>query len=64
MLAAESGEIIRALEYLSNETVVDGELVAVDEEGRPRFNLLQNYRSEKSGIIYYAFDIPSTTATT
>jgi bifunctional non-homologous end joining protein LigD len=46
------------LEYLPDETVLDGELVAVDGEGRPSFNMLQNFKSAESGIIYYAFDIP------
>jgi DNA ligase D-like protein (predicted ligase) len=55
---AQFGYIARELEYLPDETVIDGELVAVDEEGRPSFNLLQNFGSEESGIIYYAFDIP------
>jgi bifunctional non-homologous end joining protein LigD len=50
--------IVRELECLPDETVIDGELVAVDEEGRPSFNLLQNFKSAESGIIYYAFDIP------
>ena len=36
---------------------MDGELVALDEEGRPTFNLLQNFRSAESHIIFYAFDI-------
>jgi bifunctional non-homologous end joining protein LigD len=49
--------IVRALDYLPEETVIDGELVAVDGEGRPSFNLLQNSRSAESRVIYYAFDI-------
>jgi len=49
---------VRGLEYLPDETLVDGELVVVDEEGKPSFNLLQNFRSEESRIVYYAFDIP------
>jgi bifunctional non-homologous end joining protein LigD len=50
--------IARELDYLPDETVIDGELVAVDEEGKSSFNLLQNFRSEESSVIYYAFDIP------
>jgi hypothetical protein len=33
------------------------ELVALGPDGRPDFNLLQNFRSAESRIIYYAFDI-------
>jgi ATP-dependent DNA ligase len=31
--------------------------VALGPDGRPDFNLLQNFRSAESRIIYYAFDI-------
>ena len=50
--------IVRELEYHPDDTVIDGELVALDEEGRPSFNLLQNYRSAESSVIFYAFDVP------
>jgi DNA ligase D-like protein (predicted ligase) len=46
-----------ALATLPDETVIDGEVVALDERGRPDFNLLQNYRSAKSHIMLYAFDV-------
>jgi ATP-dependent DNA ligase len=46
-----------ALEDLPDDTVIDGELVALGLDGRPDFNLLQNYRSAESRILYYAFDI-------
>jgi hypothetical protein len=32
-------------------------LVALGPDGRPDFNLLQNFRSAESRIVYYAFDI-------
>jgi DNA ligase D-like protein (predicted ligase) len=46
-----------ALQDLPNETVIDGELVALAPDGRPDFHLLQNFRSTESRIVYYAFDI-------
>jgi DNA ligase D-like protein (predicted ligase) len=49
--------IAEALNGLPNETVIDGELVAIGQDGRPDFNLLQNFRSAESRIHYYAFDI-------
>src|SRR6202008_3045436 len=49
--------IVEALANLPAGTVVDGEVVAVDESGRPNFNLLQNFRAEASRIQYYVFDL-------
>jgi DNA ligase D-like protein (predicted ligase) len=49
--------IATALEDLPKGTVIDGELVALGPHGGPDFNLLQNFRSAESRIIYYAFDI-------
>lgn len=51
-------KIAAALESLDPETVLDGEIVALDEQGRPSFNILQNYRSSAAQICYYAFDLP------
>ena len=49
--------IAKSLDGLPNGTVIDGELVALSSDGRPNFDLLQNFRSAESHIIYYAFDI-------
>jgi len=49
--------IVDALADLPEGTVVDGEVVAIDENGRPDFNLLQNFRAEASRIHYYVFDL-------
>jgi ATP-dependent DNA ligase len=49
--------IVDALADLPEGTVVDGELVAIDDSGRPDFNLLQNFRAEASRIHYYIFDV-------
>ena len=49
-------EVVRGLEKLPSDTVVDGEIVAFDAEGRPSFNLLQNYAPE-TPIGYFVFDV-------
>ncbi len=49
-------ELIAALEEMEDGTVLDGELVALDETGRPSFSLLQNYRKGVE-LHYYAFDL-------
>ncbi len=38
------------------DTVIDGELVALDVDGRPSFNALQNADAE-SPVVFYAFDV-------
>lgn len=49
--------VVRALAALPDETVIDGEVVAIDDTGRPSFNALQNYSSSKVPIVYYVFDV-------
>jgi DNA ligase D-like protein (predicted ligase) len=49
--------LVKALGSLANETVLDGEVVALDESGRPSFNALQNYSPFKTPIFYYVFDV-------
>src|SRR5258705_8697426 len=49
--------IVKALAALPDETVIDGEVVALDAEGRPSFNALQNYGSGNAPLLYYVFDV-------
>ncbi len=42
---------------LPDGTVLDGEIVALDENGQPSFNALQNRRSHKTAIQFYGFDL-------
>src|SRR5437879_3210984 len=49
--------VANALAPLTDETVIDGEVVALDDTGRPSFNTLQNHGSAKVPIIYYVFDV-------
>jgi len=47
-----------ALKNLKESSVVlDGEIVALDENGRARFQELQNRKSTQRPIIYYVFDV-------
>src|SRR5687767_13043091 len=48
--------VINGLANLPDETVIDGEIVAFDEEGRPSFNALQNYGSSPGAVVLYVFD--------
>src|SRR5688572_25329875 len=50
-------KIFHALKSIKKETVIDGEIVVFDEEGRPNFQKLQNYKSnDRYTIQYYVFD--------
>jgi bifunctional non-homologous end joining protein LigD len=47
----------QACEQLPPVTLVDGEIVALDESGRVSFNLLQHHRSRAQALLFYAFDV-------
>ncbi len=49
--------VVKALGELPDETVIDGEIVAFDQAGRPSFNALQNYGSAPAPVVYYVFDV-------
>jgi DNA ligase D-like protein (predicted ligase) len=49
--------IAAALAALPNETVIDGEVVALDEEGRPSFQILQNYGQSSGPVVFFVFDL-------
>jgi bifunctional non-homologous end joining protein LigD len=49
--------LMRALEKLPQETIIDGEIVALNAAGQPSFNLLQNYQTAAQTIVFYAFDL-------
>jgi hypothetical protein len=42
---------------LPAETVLDGEVVALDETGKPSFNKLQNFGSSAAPVFYFVFDV-------
>ena len=48
----------KALQEWNKNAVVDGEVVVFDENGKPNFGALQNWRTEADGeIFFYVFDI-------
>jgi bifunctional non-homologous end joining protein LigD len=49
--------IVKALAPMPDETVIDGEVVALDKDGRPSFNTLQNYGSAGAPLHFYIFDL-------
>ena len=49
-------QIAEALGDLPAETVIDGEVVALDESGRPDFRGLQHFTAKASRIRYFVFD--------
>ena len=49
--------LVEALGELPEGTVVDGEVVALDDSGRPNFSMLAQFRSEASRIHYFIFDV-------
>ncbi|MGB9079945.1 MAG: non-homologous end-joining DNA ligase [Desulfuromonadaceae bacterium] len=50
--------VVEALRKFDFEAVLDGEIVVVDDQGRPDFEQLQNYGKSGSGhLLYYVFDL-------
>lgn len=49
--------VVRGLARLPDDTVIDGEVVALGEDGRPSFNALQNSSESQAPIVYYVFDV-------
>jgi bifunctional non-homologous end joining protein LigD len=49
-------EIARACEKLSPDTLIDGEVVAIDESGRISFNAIQHSKT-RAALQFYVFDV-------
>jgi ATP-dependent DNA ligase len=54
---AQVPNIVKACEQLPPRTLLDGEIVAINESGRISFNLLQHHRSQAQAPLFYAFDV-------
>lgn len=49
--------LAKAFSFLPEETVVDGELVVLDETGKPSFSALQHSRFTPDALYFYLFDV-------
>jgi bifunctional non-homologous end joining protein LigD len=49
--------IVAALARMPDETVIDGEVVALDADGKPSFNMLQNFGSAAAPLHFFVFDL-------
>jgi bifunctional non-homologous end joining protein LigD len=49
--------VVRGLAHVPDRTILDGELVGFDEEGRPSFDTIQNHSSPHTPIVYFVFDL-------
>lgn len=55
---AKFKEIYEQLKNIPHDVILDGEIVALDKEGKPEFQKLQNYQNNPSGELrYYVFDL-------
>jgi bifunctional non-homologous end joining protein LigD len=50
--------VVESLRKIGFEAVLDGEIVVVDDQGRPDFQRLQHYEESGGGhLLYYVFDL-------
>jgi len=50
--------VFAALTSFHMQAVLDGEIVVVDREGHPDFQMLQDYQKSRKGhLVYYVFDL-------
>jgi ATP-dependent DNA ligase len=49
--------LVKALAPMPDDTVIDREVVALDADGRPSFNTLQNYGSAGAPLHFFIFDV-------
>ena len=65
-LGGKFPDVLKSLRQLATEnTVLDGEIVALDPKGRSSFQLLQNRESGEQAppLFYYVFDMPQHNGT-
>src|SRR5262249_31993014 len=52
------GAIVKNLEHIGHQAVLDGEVVVLDSAGKPQFQMLQDFGSSRNGnLVYQVFDV-------
>jgi len=52
------GDLVKELSAIKDNVILDGEIVIENSKGNSDFQLLQNYRTTRKGILkYYVFDL-------
>jgi bifunctional non-homologous end joining protein LigD len=49
--------IVDSLQLLGHDAVIDGEMVALDRSGKPKFQLIQDYPKSGGLLVYMVFDL-------
>lgn len=49
--------IANSFPFLTDDTIIDGELVVLDVNGKPSFSALQKHRFMPDALYFYAFDL-------
>lgn len=51
-------EVVTALESISHDVILDGEIVALDKDGNAQFQLMQEaHKNKEVKLVYYLFDL-------
>lgn len=57
-LTKKYSAVVQALKKFEFDAMLDGEIIVADDEGRPDFQMLQDYQKSRKGyLIYYVFDV-------
>src|SRR5262249_45411286 len=57
-LASRFAPIVDSLQHFGHQAVLDGEVVVLDQSGKPQFQLLQGYQKARTGtLVYEVFDL-------
>lgn len=49
--------IVRAFSFLPDDIIIDGEVVVLDEQGKPSFSALQHSQFTSESLHFYVFDL-------